>query len=274
MINEGVPRIVDSSVGVHISYRVYGHGEPMVVLIHGWACDSNYWAAQIADLAARYTVVTLDLAGHGASNANRDDWSMNAFARDVAAVVEALPTPRRVVLVGHSMGAPVAVEAAALLADRTIGVIAVDSLKRVGGPRPSEAEIAARHAALEKDFIGGTRALVAKAFFRPDADPAFVRRVADDMAQEPPEVALPAMDALARWDAVPALQRLTVPIVAINSDLNSVTDDKGIQAVVPRFRSTTLPGTGHFLMMQEPKRFNPVLIAEIDRLGAVGAQKP
>jgi pimeloyl-ACP methyl ester carboxylesterase len=53
---------------------VYGHGEPALLLVHGWACDENYWHAQLDALKSRYTVVTIDLAGHGASGANRTDW--------------------------------------------------------------------------------------------------------------------------------------------------------------------------------------------------------
>jgi len=95
---------------VHIEYHVYGKGEPAVILIHGWACDGNYWTAQIADLKAKYTTVTVDLAGHGASTSNRTDWSIGNFGEDVAAVARQLQNSK-IVLVGHSMGAPVALEA-------------------------------------------------------------------------------------------------------------------------------------------------------------------
>ncbi len=157
LTHDGTPRIADSPGGVHIQYRVYGRGEPLVVLIHGWSCDSNYWSAQVADLKTRYTVATVDLAGHGGSAANRDDWSMQAFAADVAAVVEALRDHPRVVLVGHSMGGPVVVEAARRLGLRVVGVIGVDTLKNVGLPRPAAAETAKRFAPFEQDFIGATR---------------------------------------------------------------------------------------------------------------------
>ena len=73
---DGSPRIVNSADGVHIEYHVYGSGEPAVVLIHGWSCDGNYWQKQVAPLKAKYTTVTVDLAGHGASGANRTDWSI------------------------------------------------------------------------------------------------------------------------------------------------------------------------------------------------------
>ena len=102
-LGEG-PRITLSSDNVHIEYRVYGQGDPAVLLVHGWACDENYWHAQLEALKPHYTVVTLNLAGHGASGGNRSDWSIANYAQDVAAVAREIPNPR-LVLVGHSMGA-------------------------------------------------------------------------------------------------------------------------------------------------------------------------
>src|SRR5512147_2664345 len=68
---EGTPRIAIAPDGVHVQYRVYGKGEPALVLIHGWSCDSNYWREQVPVLKQKYTVVTVDLAGHGGTDGNR-----------------------------------------------------------------------------------------------------------------------------------------------------------------------------------------------------------
>lgn len=266
-VNDGTPRIVDSVAGgVHVQYRVYGHGEPLVVLIHGWSCDSNYWQAQVADLKQRYTVATVDLAGHGGSGANRSDWSIAAFGADVAAVVEALKTHPKVVLVGHSMGGPVAVEAARRIGARVTGVIGVDTFQSTGAPPPPRAEIERMLAGFEQDFIGATRRFVDATFFTRDADPTLRRRIADDMSQAPPAVAIPAMRGLVAWDAVPAMNAAAIPIVAINADLLGPTDEARIRSKVPAFRAITVAGLGHFLMMEDPARFNPLLDAQIRAL--------
>ena len=117
------PRIVMSDDLVHLEYRVFGRGEPAVFLIHGWCGNADYWHAQIEALEGRYTVVALDLAGHGASGANRTDWSIANYAADVATVARQIPNTR-IVLVGHSMGATVALAAVPRLNGRVIGVIA------------------------------------------------------------------------------------------------------------------------------------------------------
>ena len=264
---EGEPQIVTSADGVHIEYHVYGSGEPAVVLVHGWSCDGNYWNAQLKDLKAKYTVVTVDLAGHGASGRNRTDWSIGNFGEDVASVARQLQNVK-IVLVGHSMGAPVALEATRRIGDRVIGVIAVDSLKTIGEPLPSEQQIQLRLQPFRDDFIGHTREFVTSSLFAPDANPTFVQKVAYDMSLEPPEVGVAAMEALSRMDFTKVLPDIHVPVVAINSSLGPPADEARIRKSLPGFRATTLEHTSHFLMMEAPERFNPVLIKEIDAMAS------
>jgi len=137
-------RVLDAG-GPALRYTIHepataATNRPMVVLIHGWSCDSSYWEAQLPSLRSRYRVVTLDLAGHGGSSADRKDWSMRAFGEDVRRVVEAVDAHSPLVLVGHSMGGPVAVEAARQLGSRVRAVIGVDTFSAIGLPRPPAAE--------------------------------------------------------------------------------------------------------------------------------------
>jgi pimeloyl-ACP methyl ester carboxylesterase len=261
---DGTPQIVDSADGVHIEYQVYGHGDPAVVLVHGWSNNSNYWNAQLDELKARYTVVTLNLAGHGASERNREDWSMANYAADVAAVVHEIPN-RKVVLVGHAMGGIVVLEAARLIGSRVIGIIAVDSLKSIGQPPMSKAQFEEQVQRFRENFIGHMHDFVSSYLFTRNADPLFVRKVADDMAHASPQVAIPSLEAVYHYDFA-ALPAIHVPIIAINSDLHMPTDEARIRKLAPTFRSIVVPGAGHFLMMESPARFNPILLQAIASL--------
>ena len=100
-----------SADGTSIRFQVDGAGEPTLVLVHGWALDHCLWDGQVPWLSKTHRVVTLDLAGHGGSGRARAQWTMNAFGQDVQAVVEAVGM-NAVILVGHSMGGPVVLEAA------------------------------------------------------------------------------------------------------------------------------------------------------------------
>ena len=261
---DGLPQLALTPDSVHIDYRVWGSGEPAVVLIHGWACNSNYWSAQIEALKSRYTVVAVNLAGHGASERNRTDWSMGNYGEDVATVVRQLKN-RQVVLVGHSMGADVALEASRRIGDRVIGIIAVDSLKSIGLPPLRPLEIDRQLAPFRDHFIEATRDYVTRTMFEKGADPAFVQKVAYDMSLEPRQVAIPTLQSLLTLDFNTLLPDIQVPVLAINSDL-SPTDEVRIRKALPGFKVEVLEHTGHFLMMEVPQRFNPVLMKDIDTL--------
>ncbi|MBV9622148.1 MAG: alpha/beta fold hydrolase, partial [Gammaproteobacteria bacterium] len=198
------PQLVLSPDNVHIEYQVYGRGEPAVILVHGWACDANYWLHQLQPLAAHYTVVAINLAGHGASGNNRSDWSIANYARDVVAVAGQLPQ-RQLILVGHSMGATVVLAATPLLGTRVSGVVAVDALRSVGQPTLSAQQVEQRLAPFRADFVGATRQLVTGSLFAPGADRTLVQKVAYDMSLEPPAVAIPSMQALLSLDLQPLL---------------------------------------------------------------------
>ena len=116
-----------TSDGVRIDYEVRGHGEPTLVFLHGFACHRGHWHEQLPVFARDHRVVAIDLAGHGTSAANRETWSVHEFARDVQAVADAQSIDD-MILVGHSMGGPVALAAAAAMPGRVRGVIGVDTL--------------------------------------------------------------------------------------------------------------------------------------------------
>jgi pimeloyl-ACP methyl ester carboxylesterase len=258
------PRITMSPDYVHIEYHVYGRGEPAVILVHGWACDANYWNAQLAPLKARYTVVTVNLAGHGASGSNRNDWSIANYAQDVVAVAQQIPNPQ-LVLVGHSMGAAVALAATPLLGNRVIGVVTVEALRSVGEPRLSSRDIERRVAPFSADFIGETRKLVSDSLFEKGADPLLVKKVAYDMSLEPPGVAIPSMRSLLSMDLAALLPAIHVPVYAINSDI-APTDAARIRRSLPDFTLDVLDHSGHFLMLESPQRFNPLLLKDVDAI--------
>ena len=171
-----------------MQYRVYGSGEPALLFIHCWSCDSNYWREQVPVFKQKYTVITVDLAGHGGTDGNRSDWSIARFGQDVATAAAAIPN-QQIVLVGHSMGGPVAIEAARLLENRVIGIIGVDTFNTIGAPGPSKAQIDAILKPFEADFIGHTRSLVTEHLFRPGGNRDLANKVAYDMSLSPPRTA-------------------------------------------------------------------------------------
>jgi hypothetical protein len=67
---------VRSQDGVMIHYSEYGSGEQALVFVHCWSCDRSYWDPVVERLTDDYHLVTVDLAGHGDSGGDREEWSM------------------------------------------------------------------------------------------------------------------------------------------------------------------------------------------------------
>lgn len=246
---------VPSADGVPIRYEVDGAGGPALVFIHCWCCDRSYWKNQVAFFAKKRTVVTLDLAGHGESGLGRADWTIEAFARDVVAVVEALRL-KRVILVGHSMGGSVALEAARLLPGRVAGVVGVDNFQDLGQKLPPE-QCEQFLAQFKGDFRGMTDRFV-RGMFPAGADSALVAAVAADMAGAPAEVGIGAMASVLAYDPAAALAEIAAPIRNINAD-RWPTNVAGNRSLHADYDATIMPGRGHFPHLEDPAGFNEIL---------------
>lgn len=258
--------------GVEIHYEVRGTGAPALVFIHGWSCDSTYWNQQLPFFSTGFKVVAIDLGGHGASGLNRKDWTIPAFAADVTAVVNKLDL-RHVVLVGHSMGADVALEAARQMPDRVSAIVTVDAFRTLQPPTPEQIEQFL--APLRADFAKATDSFVRR-LFGPSADPNLVDRVARDMAAAPRGPALASSEELQKYRSQHLLRALadtSVPIVAINSDMRP-SDIPGFTSIFPSFEFVIMSGVGHFPMMEDPNTFNKILADTLEDLNSTNDTLP
>lgn len=243
-----------SADGIRLCYEVKGAGVPALVFVHGWSCDRRYWNGQLEHFAQEYQVVALDLAGHGESGLGRQAWTMPAFGEDVVAVVEKLGLDEAV-LIGHSMGGDVIVEAARRMADRVRGLVWVDTYRTLGESSTREEKVDEFLAPFRVDFVARTRKFVREMFI-PSSDESLVDWVAADMSAAPPEVALPALEEAITCEILTGLRELKAPIVAINSDRRP-TDVEALQRY--GVKVVLMSGVGHFLMMEDPETFNRLL---------------
>lgn len=251
--------------GVKIHYEFGGSGSPALVFIHGWNCDRSYWSAQLPIFALTHQVVAIDLAGHGDSGMSRADWSMANFGADVAAVAETLQL-RDIILVGHSMGGPVALEAARLLQGRVKMIIGADTLGDVSLRYPDE-QLSRMLTAMDADFPGTVEGLVRSSFFLPTSDPALIDQIANDMSAAPPAAGIGAFEGFARWfneDVEQTLTAVDVPIRLINSGYRP-TNTRAGQALTPSFEAILMSNVGHFVMREDPAQFNAIMAELLNR---------
>ena len=222
-----------SADGETIAYAVRGRG-PAVVLVHCWCGNSTFWDETAADLARDHTVLALDLAGHGRSGSERTDYTMAAFGQDVAAVMEA-ENVTGAVIVGHSMGGPVAVEATRLEPERVVGIVGVDNLQQLVHGFTDE-QLAGFIGPMRMAFPMVVRGFVAQ-MFPADADSHAVQRATSVMIAADPAVAVSAMENMFAYDLAGAVAAVSVPFWLIKDDQ----EPRGPRAVA-RCRSDTRGG--------------------------------
>ena len=244
---------VASADGSSITYGVSGKGNITVVFIHCWTCNHEFWRPQIEYFSSKYKVVWLDLAGHGLSDSNRKEYTMSAFGNDVAAVVNKI-NGKNVVLVGHSMGGPVVIEAAKILGDKVIGIVGVDTFYTPFKYPKTEKEIGSFVKPFENDFKGTSEQLV-RSMFTPKADKELITSIVKQMNVANASVGISAMYEIFRWNA------LNVPFELDNqsSKLRNINgaptgEEKALHKSV-----ILISGVGHFVAQVKPNEFNKVL---------------
>lgn len=248
--------VVPASDGVPIHYDVQGKGEPTLVFIHCWSCNRHLWDNQVAEFSKTHRVVTIDLPGHGESGLERKNWTVESFGDDVKTVVAKLNL-KRVVLIGSSMGGPIALEAARRMPERVVGIVPVDTLQNVENKLTPE-QLEGVFKAMEADYKGASASLMNQFFFSASTPAAVKERVLADIASRPPETAIAILRGIFAYDAAPVLKETKVPIRAINSDLNP-TNLEVNRKYAPQFDVVLIKGTGHYPMLEDPTRFNAML---------------
>lgn len=237
--------------GLAIHATVQGEGET-IVFVHGWTCDDSSWDGQVPAFTHDYRVVTLDLPGHGKSDgpATAAEFSVDLFAAAVEAVRAEIGADR-IVLVGHSMGAGVIRKYALNYPDRVAGLVAVDrplDVRPWTKPDRRRARVMTREiraAAIESMFVETT----------PKALRDHIRTMmmgASDVTAQGGQDAMAAPE-----NQSPEIIR--APALTVWGDKVLNDPDYDPHEMVTDLEEVRMPGTGHFLMMEQSGEFNAIL---------------
>jgi pimeloyl-ACP methyl ester carboxylesterase len=251
---------VNSADGSPITYGVRGEGPVTIVFVHCWTCTHELWRPQIEYFSKHHQVVWLDLAGHGLSHSHRQDYTISAFGEDVAAVVKKIGG-ENVVLVGHSMGGPVALEAAKLLDENVVGIIGIDTFYTPFDYPKSEAEIEGFVKPFKEDFQGTSEHMV-RSMFTPEADPDLVNSIVQQLSVANPDVGISAMYEIFRWYAKSSVSSLEM----YSQQLHNINGAPTGKEMALHESVVLIPGVGHFVAQAKPHEFNAALkkiIAEL-----------
>jgi pimeloyl-ACP methyl ester carboxylesterase len=262
--------------GASLHYVRAGAGTPPIVFVHGFACAHQDWRFQLEHFAHAHQAVALDLRGHGASHAQPQSCSFRACAGDVAALLRDLDL-RGAVLVGHSMGCRIVLQARLDAPDRVAGLVLLDG-STLADPRGAVedrgAAVEARfHAELEQSgYPAFARALYGQALL-PDTDAG--RAIFDRAVALDPQVGIRLFSSLAAWDAgcmVEALRETRIPLLALQSTYLDEARQRVrllagetspwldlVREMVPHAHTEIVPGPGHFTMIEAPLAVNEAI---------------
>jgi pimeloyl-ACP methyl ester carboxylesterase len=251
-----IKKAVRADDGLNIVCEIRGKGDTALFFLHGWCGDHEYWKNQVDAFAADYRIVTLDQAGHGESGKERKTWSIDGLAADVEVVVKDLGL-KRVILIGHSMGGPVALLAAKRMPGTVIAVIGVDTLQNADVEMPAAARKQFMDA-FEKDFKGTMRAGLT-GMINEKTDAGVKNWLVTRAQGQDPKMAMGLMRDMNTQSTKTLLKDAKVPVRCINSaggfqffrptavDINKKYAD---------FSAVTIADVGHYPMLEKPVEFN------------------
>lgn len=252
--------VATSPDGVKIAFNQQGKGKPAIIFIHGWANPKEIWDDEVDHFSQKYRTIAIDLYGLGESRNNRSDWTMEAFGGDVVSVINKLKI-KEVVVVGFSMGAAVAIEAANQLPEKVIGVVLVDDLKDPKVQYPPE--VVAFMDSVMMDLVNDmtNEKLVAYGFYKNNQEAYFKRLIEiypDTVSQIGWKESLQGYFKWINEDLTESLQQLKVPVTAINSDMEP-TNVEAWKNDVPSFQAKIMTDVGHLIFWENPEEFDRLL---------------
>ena len=254
---------------MRIHYESYGTGKQAVVFIHGWTCDLTFWRMQ-APVYEKHRSLLIDLPGHGESDKPEIAYTQDLFARSVEAVMRDSGV-EKAVLVGHSMGTPVALTFLRHYPEKVSGLVIVDGFIQQPPKDDAErekraAQSAERVKAYRTPDYKAAMAGMFKFMFTSQTPPAMQDEIRTKMLRAPQYVVASAMEGMMALEPLPAKTQFPVPAMAIMVKRPSQTTyEEYLRSLFPNLRIyQSWEGAGHFLMMEQPKRFNTALTEFLD----------
>lgn len=222
--------------GARIWYGTYGKGEPLV-LLHGGLANSDYWAGEIAVLAASHTVVVVDSRGHGRSSQDNEPLTYEKMADDVIAVLDHLNF-QKASIAGWSDGGIIALVMGMRHPSRVKELIAIAANMDPSGILPDNPA-----KPRFKSYVKRARLEYKRNSPTPDQFGAF-------------EAAVNQM-----WDTQPnysaaALARIKSPTtIMIGEHDQAISREHSayLAQAIPKGRLVVLPGLSHFSLVQDPE---------------------
>ena len=252
--------------GIKIAYLEAGkQNTQTLVFIHGWSCDASFWRLQIPVFSKSYQVIAVDLPGFGKSDKPHDrSYTMEFFARSLHAVIQDAQATSPV-LVGHSMGYSVVRQYLITFPGTVRAVVNVDGAHLripktpemlAGFERRVNGTLSGLEGARRKETV---RQFVESTFYGKTPKP-LQDKIMAVMSSADPYAAASAYRELTRLDQWKEIS-FDVPCLALYALPKRLPPDHEtfLRRAFPRLTYERWYDTGHYLMLEQPKRFNDAL---------------
>ena len=262
--------------GQRLYYEVHGSGEPLM-MVGGLGSDHLAWGLQLPACSQRFQTVVFDNRDSGHSSHAVGTYHVSHMAQDALALADALELDR-FHLLGGSLGGAIAQEMALSAPER---VLTLTLCMTWGGSGPWGIErgrlsaAAARRTPREELIDTLMLMTLSEGFYeRPDAV-AFLRRMTVDHPHpQGTEAFIRQLEAGARHETRRRLPSLTLPVHVVGAEcdmLVPVWKSRELAELIPGAELTVLDGASHGIAMEDPERFNKVLIDFLTRPRAAAA---
>ena len=258
--------------GVNYNVRLVGSG-PAVVALHGFAGNMSTWTEFVRQARRRYTVITVDLLGHGGSDAPRDlkRYRMERAAGDIATVIHRLGFPQACWL-GYSMGGRMALAAAASTPTPCNSLVlegASPGLKsQTARARRQRKDEALARFILQEGVEGFTKYWAERPLFNTQKSlPSQIQDRIRRQRLESSPIGLANSLRAAGSGTQPAMHKLLstlqIPVLCIAGeyDRKFTMIARNMSNKLRNGRLAIIPGAGHATHLEKPRDFNKVVLA-------------
>ena len=245
--------------GVKLYYEEAGNGPEAMLFVHGWCCNLTHFAPQVEHFAPHHRCFSVDLRGHGRSDAPEQTYTIEGFADDLVWICDQLSI-RRPIVVGHSMGGLTAFVLAGKYPDLVRAVVCVDAPLLL----PEDA-LAVRRPILATfwgdDYVSAAVTYADDRFFIDTDDPERRASVLEGVAAMPKHVLASAWQSILETDSRPSATVIAergTPLLAISA-ARPLADLDLLQALCPQVITAQTAGSGHFCQLEVPDQVNAMI---------------
>lgn len=265
---------VASINGITVHFDDVGAGADVLVLVHGHPFDRSMWAPQLAALAGSgWRVIAADLRGYGQSTIVPGTTLLDAFARDIAALLDHLAISSAV-FGGLSMGGQIVMELCRLYPDRVRGILLAATFSQAESDDGRRNRNAMADRLLREGMSGYAHDVLPKmvAPRNIEALPAVADHVRSMMLAAHPAGAAAALRGRAERPAYDAtLAGLRVPAVIVVGDEDAFTtraDAERMHALLMGSELVWIEGSGHMPNLERAAEFNAGLCRLLEAVRA------